>query len=91
MLKLKTIGKNQTTLQLGETGNREFFFSYETLVGVHTGRRVIITDESFSSTTGRHINNWLKTYDLTRGDDYVETTAQIILEEYLGGAYNEKN
>ncbi len=62
MIKLKPIGPNQTTLKIGGS---EFFFSYETLVGVHNGK-FLITDKFYSKTTSSHISNWLKTHKLDK-------------------------
>jgi len=33
-----------------------FYFSYETLVAVHTGKELKVVENSWGPTTGRHLN-----------------------------------
>lgn len=80
-MKLKQLGSNQTLLQFND-GN-ELFFSYETPVaGFANG--YFRTGQHYSSTTTRHINNYLP------GDYNVRTVPQeqidLLLElTKLGG------
>ena len=58
MIKLRCIGPNQTELQIG---GATFLFSYGTPVAYHRpGGGYFRTEQKFSPTTTRHINNWLK-------------------------------
>ena len=56
-MKLKLIGSNQTELRL-EDGT-QIFFSYETPVCVRNENGCFVTEEKYSRTTSKHINNWV--------------------------------
>lgn len=56
MLRLRQVGSNQTILVVD---NAEILFSYETPVAVDTGEKILVTNEKFSVTTSKHINQYL--------------------------------
>lgn len=60
-MKLKYLGANMTLLTF--TNGNELFFSYETPVAGRNSDGLFRTDKYFSTTTSRHINQWLN------GDD----------------------
>ena len=55
-MKIKSIGKNQTILTIG---NNEIFFSYETPVAGNIDGKFYQTNTKWSATTTRHINKYL--------------------------------
>ena len=56
-MKLKSIGSNQTELDLGFA---QVFFSYDTPVAARiTDGSLIRTEQKYSVTTSKHINKWL--------------------------------
>lgn len=58
MIKLKTIGPNQTELNFDD--GLVVFFSYETPVAAFiSGRGYIRSEEKYSKTTTKHVNQWL--------------------------------
>lgn len=61
MIKLKQIGPNQTELHLGS--DVSVFFSYETPVAAFvSGKGYICSEQKYSKTTSKHVNEWLKRY-----------------------------
>lgn len=61
MIKLKTIGPNQTELNLGD--DLAVFFSYETPVAAFvSGKGYIRSEEKYSKTISKHVNQWLTKY-----------------------------
>ena len=58
-MKLKRVGYNQTELTL--PNNTKVLFSYETPVAAQLpSGDYVRTEQKFSRTTTRHINNWLE-------------------------------
>ena len=80
MIRLKQLGPNKTVLFV--KGN-ELFFSYQTLVGVQDGSKLMITNHSWSNTTSKHINQWLSEWDYKKTDKEVLKIDQEELEKYL--------
>jgi len=59
MLKVNSVGKNQTELIVNET-TVTVFFSYKTPVACFIkGKGYFKTRKNFSKTTTKHINKWL--------------------------------
>ena len=61
-MKLKQIGANQTEVQLSDHYERQtiqIFFSYEQAVCVRNENGCFVTEEKYSRTTSKHINNWV--------------------------------
>ena len=58
-MKLKIIGANQTEVQLSDHYETQIFFSYEQAVCVRTADGCFVTEEKYSRTTSKHINNWV--------------------------------
>ncbi len=57
MLKIRSLGSNQTELTIGET---LMLFSYQTPVVAYVpGRGWLRTREHYSRTTSKHINKWI--------------------------------
>jgi len=62
-MKVKSLGKNKTLVSIGK---HEIFVSYETPVaGFISGLGYFKTDEYFSVTTSRHINEYLPSGKVT--------------------------
>jgi len=57
MFTLKAVGSNQTVVYF--TPDRFVFFSYSTPVAAYLDGSYYISEEKFSNTTSRHINQWL--------------------------------
>lgn len=57
-MKLKPLGANRTELTL-PSGN-VVFFSYQTPVAARTPAGWVRTDQRYSMTTSRHVNQWLQ-------------------------------
>ena len=55
-MKLKPIGSNQTELQLGN--GVLILFSYQTPVAAKINGEFYKTEQRFSVTTTKHVNNW---------------------------------
>jgi hypothetical protein len=61
-MKLKLLGANQTEVQLSDHYERQtiqIFFSYEQAVCVRNENGCFVTEEKYSRTTSKHINNWV--------------------------------
>jgi hypothetical protein len=61
-MKLKQLGANQTEVQLSDHYERQtiqIFFSYEQAVCVRNENGCFVTEEKYSRTTSKHINNWV--------------------------------
>ena len=58
-MKLKQIGANQTEVQLSDHYETQIFFSYEQAVCVRNADGCFVTEEKYSRTTSKHINNWV--------------------------------
>lgn len=56
-MKLKSIGKNQTEITIHDM--KVVFFSYETPVAAFVDGTFYRTGKKWSTTTTRHINQWL--------------------------------
>ena len=70
-MKLKQIGSNKTEVEF--TDGTTVFFSYETPVALQTAEGHYFTTEDFwSVTTSKHINQWLK----SRGAGHSDTLTQ---------------
>jgi hypothetical protein len=70
-MKLKQLGSNKTEVEF--TDGTTVFFSYETPVALQdTHGNYFRTEEFWSVTTSKHINQWLK----SRGADYCDTLTQ---------------
>ena len=71
-MKLNPVGANQTEVEIGGV---TVFFSYKTPVAAHiAGKGYIRTEKHYSTTTIRHINQWLKANGASM--DKVETVSQ---------------
>jgi hypothetical protein len=55
-MKIKSIGKNQTELHIG---NKIIFISYETPVAACIDGQFFVTEKKWSTTTSKHINTWI--------------------------------
>mgnify|MGYP003625407621 CR=1 FL=1 len=65
-MKLKNIGSNQIELDMGFV---QVFFSYETPVAARlTDGSLITTNQHYSQTTTKHVNNWINDSWYTRVD-----------------------
>lgn len=53
MLELRITGSNQATVTVGPL---DFFFSYSTCIAFYAGRELVICENVWSRTTGRHLN-----------------------------------
>jgi hypothetical protein len=86
-MKLKSIAKNQTEVQF-ISGNYEItvFFSYETPVAVYifhpVSSYIIKTDEKYSATTTKHINQFISRYPTNRIKTHAQKTINNILKHY---------
>ena len=58
-MKIKIIGANQTEVILADHYETQIFFSYEQAVCVRTADGCFVTEEKYSRTTSKHINNWV--------------------------------
>ena len=58
-MKLKQLGANQTEVQLSDHYETQIFFSYEQAVCVRNADGCFVTEEKYSRTTSKHINNWV--------------------------------
>ena len=59
MLKIATMGPNQTELQIGD--DVTVFFSYNTPVAAFvSGKGYIRSEAKYSMTTSKHVNSWLR-------------------------------
>ena len=57
-MKVRSIGSNKTEVELN---NLEILVSYETPVAaISYGTGAVKTDQYFSNTTSKHVNQWLK-------------------------------
>jgi hypothetical protein len=66
-MKLRNIGSNQTVLEIGQGHNLvEILFSYDTPVAVNTGTEILVTEQKFSVTTSRHINQWVNGFAIRK-------------------------
>lgn len=81
-MKIKSIGSNKTELELD---NLLILISYETPVAAirYNGKGALKTEEFFSITTSKHINQWL----LDHGHDpkIVPTINQAYFDQLLEG------
>ena len=77
-MKVKQLGRNQTELHMGE--RIVVLFSYETPVAARIGAKYYKVNESYSSTTSRHVNAWLEDVKFVPmdGDDLVESLLKSI-------------
>tara|TARA_R100000008_G_C3428809_1_gene88585 strand:- start:106 stop:345 length:240 start_codon:yes stop_codon:yes gene_type:complete len=67
MLKLKQLGNNKTELTIGTiTGKIIIFFSYETPVAGYDHKGAFKTDQKYSATTTKHVNEYLGGKDIGR-------------------------
>ena len=65
-MKIKPIKKNQTIL-IKDNGN-EIFFSYETPVCGFINNQYMVTSKKWSTTTNKHINNFLQGREAIKKD-----------------------
>lgn len=61
MLRLKNIKKNSHLLVLDS--QNEILFSYDMPVAALYDGTAVVTDKHYSTTTSRHINEWLQSRD----------------------------
>ena len=60
MIKLIKHGNNETEVSNGKTPIESIFFSYSTAVAGIDDLWFFRTDKKYSTTTSKHINNWLR-------------------------------
>ena len=60
MIKLIKHGNNETEISNGKTPVESIFFSYSTAVAGIDDLGFFRTDKKYSTTTSKHINNWLR-------------------------------
>lgn len=72
-MKVKQFAKNMTVLVLND--GTEVLFSYETPVAAYTGSGFVKTERHYSTTTTKHVNNWLREAGV-RNVQHVETRPQ---------------
>jgi hypothetical protein len=60
MIKLTKHGNNETEISNGKTPVESIFFSYSTAVAGIDNLGFFKTDKKYSTTTSKHINNWLR-------------------------------
>ena len=60
MIKLIKHGNNETEVSNGKTPVESIFFSYSTAVAGIDDLGFFRTDKKYSTTTSKHINNWLR-------------------------------
>ena len=60
MIKLIKHGNNETEISNGKTPVEGIFFSYSTAVAGIDDLGFFKTDKKYSTTTSKHINNWLR-------------------------------
>ena len=79
-MKLNPIGSNQTEVELAS--GVTVFFSYKTPVAAHIpGRGCIRTDQYYSRTTTKHINQWLN--DKIAGDSIAKVVPQANIDSLV--------
>jgi len=70
-MQLRPLGSNKTEVEFSD--GTTVFFSYETPVALQTAEgHYFKTEDFWSVTTSKHINQWLK----SRGADYCDTLTQ---------------
>ena len=70
-MNLRPLGSNKTEVEFAD--GTTVFFSYETPVALQTAEgHYFRTEDFWSVTTSKHINQWLK----SRGADYCDTLTQ---------------
>jgi len=60
MIKLIKHGNNETEVSNGKTPVESIFFSYSTAVAGIDDLGFFRTNKKYSTTTSKHINNWLR-------------------------------
>lgn len=78
-MKLKKVGNRDTALRVLETSKWKIYFSYETPVAIYIDDDDIVycTDNFYSVTTSRHIN------EIKKDNSYTKTVSQEILEKMI--------
>ena len=77
-MRLKKLSGNSTLLQYGDLSKTEVLFSYETPVAIRWvgSGAVFVTEEKFSRTTSKHINQYL-------GDLEFKNVPQSWIEDHV--------
>ena len=79
-MKLRQLGSNKTEVEFSD--GITVLFSYETPVAMQDANGYFFKTEDFwSVTTSRHINQWLK----SKGADYCDTLTQSYINAVAGG------